>query len=123
MANNFIVTDHNPLTYLNNVSLSSARLTRWRLKLAEYNFKILYKKGSLNSNADYLSRAEFDLDKNSVHKEEVLEFLLAISNNEEKFKDRIIYHEKDDVFNEKNIAICSSKNLSNFKSLLKQIKN
>ena len=28
-----IFTDHNPLVYLNNITLSSERLTRWRLKL------------------------------------------------------------------------------------------
>ncbi|CAF1087531.1 unnamed protein product, partial [Brachionus calyciflorus] len=30
-----IVTDHNPLTYLNNLTINTSRLTRWRLKLSE----------------------------------------------------------------------------------------
>ena len=47
-------TDHTPLTYLNSTTLSLARLTRWRLKLAENDFEIIYKKGILNSNADAL---------------------------------------------------------------------
>ena len=29
---------------------------RWRLRLEEYDFEIKYKKGSINSNADALSR-------------------------------------------------------------------
>lgn len=34
----------------------SSRLVRWRLKLMEYDYKIIYKPGKLNSNADCLSR-------------------------------------------------------------------
>ena len=47
-----VITDHNPLVYLKNITLSSERLTRWRLKLAEYDLEVLYRKGNLNSNAD-----------------------------------------------------------------------
>ena len=53
-----IITDHNPLVYLNNITLSSERLTRWRLKLAEYDFDIVYRKGKANANADAMSRVE-----------------------------------------------------------------
>ena len=37
----------------------NSRLTRWKLKLSEYDFTVLYKKGKLNSNAGALSRIEF----------------------------------------------------------------
>jgi hypothetical protein len=33
-----------------------ARLTRWRLKLEEYDYNIIYKPGTLNTNSDALSR-------------------------------------------------------------------
>ena len=57
MGNKFTIeTDHNPLTYLNNLTLASSRLTRWRLKLSNYDFEIKYKKGNKNGNADALSR-------------------------------------------------------------------
>jgi Integrase core domain. len=39
-----------------NVKDPSSRLMRWRLKLEEYEYKIIYKKGTKNSNADALSR-------------------------------------------------------------------
>lgn len=51
-----IVTDHQPLTYLFNCKDPSSRLVRWRLKLEEYNYEIIYKPGRVNSNVDALSR-------------------------------------------------------------------
>ena len=52
-----IITDHNPLVYLQNVTIQSKRITKWRLSLANHSFEVQYKKGSANMNADALSRA------------------------------------------------------------------
>ncbi|KAL4103608.1 hypothetical protein QTP88_018969 [Uroleucon formosanum] len=51
-----IFTDHQPLTWLFNVKDPGSRLMRWRLKLAEYNYEVVYKPGVINTNADALSR-------------------------------------------------------------------
>ncbi|XP_064468593.1 uncharacterized protein LOC135380865 [Ornithodoros turicata] len=51
-----VVTDHNPLKYLTLTTPHSARLTRWALALQRFNITIVHKKGSLNCNADALSR-------------------------------------------------------------------
>lgn len=51
-----IVTDHKPLKWLFNVKDPGSRLVRWRLKLEEYEYEIVYKPGVKNSNADSLSR-------------------------------------------------------------------
>ncbi|CAH1730971.1 unnamed protein product [Aphis gossypii] len=51
-------TDHQPLTWLFNVKDPGSRLMRWRLKLAEYQYEVIYKPGSANTNADALSRME-----------------------------------------------------------------
>lgn len=51
-----LVTDHQPLTWLCRVKDPTSRLMQWRLKLEEYEYEIIYKKGSLNNNADALSR-------------------------------------------------------------------
>lgn len=51
-----LVTDHKPLVWLNSVKDPTSRLMRWRLKLAEYEFEVLYKAGKTNVNADALSR-------------------------------------------------------------------
>ena len=44
--------DHNPLVYLDNPKHKSARINRWRLGLAEYQYTIIHQKGSLNAKAD-----------------------------------------------------------------------
>ena len=49
-------TDHRPLVWLHNVKNPGSKLTRWRFRLSEYDYDIVYKKGSINSNADALSR-------------------------------------------------------------------
>lgn len=59
-----VITDHKPLQWLMNLKEPNSRLTRWRLKLSEYNYTIIYKKGKSNTNADALSRIE-------VHNEEI----------------------------------------------------
>lgn len=51
-----IITDHQPLKWLFSSKDPSSRLVRWRLKLEEYQYEIVYKPGRLNSNADALSR-------------------------------------------------------------------
>jgi transposase InsO family protein len=59
-----ILTDHKPLQWMMNLKDQNSRLTRWRLRLSEYDFTVVYKKGKANTNADALSRIE-------IHNEEV----------------------------------------------------
>ncbi|XP_063293534.1 uncharacterized protein LOC134578463 [Pelobates fuscus] len=51
-----LITDHNPLVWLNRVSGDNARLLRWSLALQPYDFTIHYRPGKQNGNADGLSR-------------------------------------------------------------------
>lgn len=55
-----ILTDHKPLTWLFSVKDPGSRLIRWRLKLEEYDYEIIYKAGKYNVNADALSRIEIN---------------------------------------------------------------
>jgi len=50
-----VVTDHRPLVWIFNVKDPSSRLLRWCLKLEEYEYNIVYRRGSSNTNADALS--------------------------------------------------------------------
>ena len=50
-----VVTDHKPITWIVNVKDPGSRL-RWRLKLEEYDYEIVYKRGVANTNSDALSR-------------------------------------------------------------------
>jgi hypothetical protein len=51
-----IVSDHKPLTWIMSVKDPGSRLLRWRIKLEEYDYEIVYKPGKQNSNAAALSR-------------------------------------------------------------------
>lgn len=51
-----IVTDHKPLEWLMSLKEPNSRLVRWRLKLEEFEYDVIYKKGKANTNADALSR-------------------------------------------------------------------
>lgn len=55
-----IITDHKPLQWLFSLKDPSSMLVRWRLRLEEFDYEIIYKKGSLNKNADALSRIELN---------------------------------------------------------------
>ena len=50
-----LLTDHSPLQWLSSQKMEGL-LCRWALALQEYDFTIKYRKGSLNANADALSR-------------------------------------------------------------------
>lgn len=52
----YIYTDHRPLAWLHSLKEPNSKLTRWRLRLQEYQFEVIYKNGKQNANADALSR-------------------------------------------------------------------
>ena len=58
-----VYTDNNPLMYV----LTSAKLDvmeqRWIASLANYDFKIFYRSGHLNVDADSLSRIPWDMEQ------------------------------------------------------------
>ncbi|CAF3762415.1 unnamed protein product, partial [Rotaria socialis] len=61
-------TDHEPLVNSPNKEQLNKICNRWRLKLAEYRFKVKHIQGNKNNMADYLSRspveaAEEDIDE------------------------------------------------------------
>ena len=48
--------DNNPLTYILTTTKLDTTGQRWVASLANYNFKIFYRSGKLNVEADALSR-------------------------------------------------------------------
>ncbi|CAJ0940530.1 unnamed protein product [Ranitomeya imitator] len=54
-AAEFVYTDNNPLTHLDTAKLGALE-QRWIARLSNYNFKIKYRAGRKNGNADALSR-------------------------------------------------------------------
>ena len=58
MGRTFIIeTDHRSLEWLDRIKHTNARLTRWSLFLQSYSYSVKYRQGTVNGNADGLSRA------------------------------------------------------------------
>lgn len=55
-----LIVDHKPLVYLFNIKDPNSRLYRMRHLISEYNFKIIYRPGKLNTVADALSRISYE---------------------------------------------------------------
>ena len=53
-----VITDHSALSYIQKHSNLSGRVARWALELLNYDFTVVHRKGSDNTNADALSRLE-----------------------------------------------------------------
>ena len=56
----YLVTDHFSNKFLQTMKLGKSRLQRWALHLMQYDLTILYKPGVLRTNADSISRMEFE---------------------------------------------------------------
>lgn len=68
-----IYCDHRPLQWLFSLKEPHSKLVRWRLKLEEFDYKVIYKKGSQNQNADCLSRVEIHTkDTNPLDNQSVI---------------------------------------------------
>lgn len=75
-----IITDHKPLQWLFSLKYPNSKLIRWRFKLEEFDYNIIYKKGKLNTNADALSRIELHIKEAKNIVEYINEFNENIDN-------------------------------------------
>jgi len=64
---------------------SPARLVRWALRLAEFDFEIKYRKGGENGNADALSR--LSQESCEIWSTELVNVLISVENLEDKIKE------------------------------------
>lgn len=105
-----IVTDHKPLTWLFSLKEPNSKLVRWRLKLEEFDYEIVYKKGTENSNADSLSRIKIFNTETMHSAEENLHDGIPISEKPlNSFSNQIILDHTDLRYNQKvNLKIIFS---------------
>lgn len=74
-----IHTDHESLKWLIEAK-HPPRLVRWALRLAEFDFEIVHKRGTANKNADALSRLPIEADDQNNNKPtDLSEYLLPLS--------------------------------------------
>lgn len=72
-----IETDHKPLVWLMSLKDPNSRLVKWRLRLEEFDYQVIYKKGKDNCVADALSRVEINT-KEVISNEEELELMSVL---------------------------------------------
>lgn len=85
-GNKFTVyTDHQPLAWLNKFKEVSSKLTRWRLRLLEYDFDIIHKNGKQNANADALSRIQL----NAVGHDDDISMIVNIDDKEQQIQEHV----------------------------------
>lgn len=75
-----IYSDHKPLQWLFSLKDPSSKLLRWRLKLEEYDYQLIYKQGKFNTNADALSRVEIHQTETNDQTEETDDLLSLYPN-------------------------------------------
>lgn len=96
-----IYTDHRPLVWLFNVKEPGSKLIRWRLKLEEYDYTIIYKSGKQNTNADSLSR----ISLNALETESILNNPGDIDNVIDKYLNDIDTNFPDQINNEEYMEL------------------
>ena len=75
-------TDNNPLTYALTTAKLDATGQRWIAALALYNFRIYYRSGKMNANADALSRIPWEVsvtDKSICYEPEIVKAIVLKS--------------------------------------------
>lgn len=118
-----IITDHKPLTWLMSIKEPNSKLTRWRLKLEEYEYEIVYKKGCLNANADALSRVEINNEACNVGRAETFrDFIKYCRINSLPMETPFKEHNKSLLKSNDNIAHCVSSDLEMSKGIAQDIK-
>ena len=92
-----VYTDHAALRWLLTICEPSGRLMRWRLRLAEFDFNVQYKRGKLNQQADALSRLRTMAETIDDDSEEIPTFLITDSQQLTNEEESTQHEEEEDI--------------------------
>jgi len=81
-----LITDHAALKWMLSLRDPSSRLTRWALRLSEFDYEVVHKPGRKHTNADALSRAVMLVEAEEIN------------------EDILIQHQKDDPWCQKILS-------------------
>ncbi|XP_049316307.1 retrovirus-related Pol polyprotein from transposon opus isoform X1 [Bactrocera dorsalis] len=134
-----ILTDHQPLTFALSNSNNNAKLKRWKARIEEYNYKLIYKPGKTNVVADALSRLPIEVntltstDENSQHsaEEDSSKLIPHCEAPINVFKNQVIFTEgKEEITHEephpsfhRHLIKCEVYNKENLSKILKSVLN
>lgn len=62
-----VIIDHHSLLWLNNLKEPTGRLARWAVRLQQFSFEIIHRKGKDHVVPDLLSRAVPDIDTVNIN--------------------------------------------------------
>ena len=98
-------TDHAPLTYLKTNTCPSSRLSRWLMKLSEYDIEPQYKPGVDNVIADTLSRSPLPSAILSVTERQIVELDGTITQHEiedAQYEDATLQHFRENALTDQS---------------------
>lgn len=113
-----IMTDHHALCWIRSLKDPTGRLARWSLKLSEYDYVIKHKSGSLNKDADCLSRNPVlqATNEDTEESNDVPTFLLQTQDIEkEQQKDTDLVQLKNALLDPTTASIGLSRRAKNFR--------
>ena len=96
-----VLSDHQPLQWVQKVSTASGRLARWLMELADYDFRIEFIPGKVNDAADALSRLHAATPADATSSIEFRDYLreqeVMCADTELLFADYVFATEWDDT--------------------------
>lgn len=90
----FIYTDHRPLIWLRSLKDPSSKLTRWRLRLQDYDYEMIHKDGKQNTNADALSRIKIT----TLHSDDKNQSMTTNVDDNDEISDALSRHNLDNEY-------------------------
>lgn len=114
-----VITDHASLKWLHSIQSPSGRLSRWAMRLQQYDMLVEHRKGSKNVVPDALSRAPMEAMVISVSDDQwFIGLMRAVTYEPEKFPDFRI--EDDDLYKHIPLKHNLETNISPWKKVVRQ---